>query len=103
LRRCADVFVVTKLERLARSIADLMAVLQALERKRVVVRILNLGLDTQTPAGKLMLAVLGRVVQFERELRLHANGEVSPKRSRSANLCSTCGDSFCQKSFPKKG
>jgi DNA invertase Pin-like site-specific DNA recombinase len=36
-----------------------MAILQALERKRVAVRILNLGMDTQTPTDKLMLTVLG--------------------------------------------
>jgi DNA invertase Pin-like site-specific DNA recombinase len=57
--RDGDVFVVTKLDRLARSVADLMPILQALERKRVAVRILNLGMDTQTPTGKLMLTVLG--------------------------------------------
>ena len=51
--REGDVFVVAKLDRLARSVADLMAILQALERKRVGVRILNLGMDTQTPTGKL--------------------------------------------------
>ena len=57
--REGDVFVVTKLDRLARSITDLMAILQALGRKGVAVRILNLGMDTQTPTGKLMLTVLG--------------------------------------------
>ena len=57
--RNGDVFVVIKLDRLARSVADLMPILQALERKRVAVRILNLGMDTQTPTGKLMLPVLG--------------------------------------------
>jgi DNA invertase Pin-like site-specific DNA recombinase len=35
--RDGDVFVVTKLDRLARSVADLMAILQALERKGVAV------------------------------------------------------------------
>jgi DNA invertase Pin-like site-specific DNA recombinase len=40
--REGDVFVVTKLDRLARSITDLMAILQALGRKGVAVRILNL-------------------------------------------------------------
>jgi hypothetical protein len=35
-----------------------MAILQALERKRVAVRILNLGVDTQTPTGKLMLTLV---------------------------------------------
>lgn len=45
---------------------NLMAILQALERKRVGVRILNLGMDTQTPTGKLMLTVMGAIAQLER-------------------------------------
>jgi DNA invertase Pin-like site-specific DNA recombinase len=73
--RDGDVFVVTKLDRLARSVADLMAILQALERKRVAVRILNLGMDTQTPTGKLMVTVLGGVAQFEREIMLERQRE----------------------------
>jgi DNA invertase Pin-like site-specific DNA recombinase len=73
--RDGDVFVVTKLDRLARSVADLMAILQALERKRVAMRILNLGMDTQTPTGKLMLTVLGGVAQFEREMMLERQRE----------------------------
>jgi DNA invertase Pin-like site-specific DNA recombinase len=73
--REGDVFVVTKLDRLARSVADLMAILQLLERKRVGVRILNLGIDTQTPTGKLMLTVLGGVAQFEREMMLERQRE----------------------------
>jgi DNA invertase Pin-like site-specific DNA recombinase len=52
-----------------------MASLQALERKRVGVRILNLGMDTQTPAGKLMLTVLGAIAQFEREIMLERQRE----------------------------
>ncbi len=65
--REGDIFVVAKLDRLARSVPDLMTILQALERKRVGVRILNLGMDTQTPTGKLMLTVLGAIAQFERD------------------------------------
>ena len=83
--RDGDVFVVTKLDRLARSVADLMAILQALERKRVAVRILNLGMDTQTPTDKLMVRVLGGVAQFEREVMLERQRKASPKRSRLAN------------------
>src|ERR1700732_4054433 len=41
--REGDVFVVTKIDRLARSIIDLMTIIQALERKKVPVKILNLG------------------------------------------------------------
>ena len=47
--RESDVFVVTKLDRLARSITDLMAILQALERKGVTVWILNLAWTPKRP------------------------------------------------------
>ncbi len=73
--REGDIFVVTKLDRLARSVLDLMAILRVLEQKRVGVRILNLGMDTQTPTSKLMLTVLGAIAQFEREMMLERQRE----------------------------
>jgi DNA invertase Pin-like site-specific DNA recombinase len=73
--REGDIFVVSKLDRLARSVSNLMAILETLEQKRVGVRILNLGMDTQTPTGKLMLTVLGAVAQFEREMMLERQRE----------------------------
>ena len=73
--REGDTFVVTKIDRLARSVADLMAIIQELENKNVGVRILNLGMDTGTPTGKLMLTVLGGVAQFEREIMLERQRE----------------------------
>ncbi len=65
----------TKLDRLARSVADLMTIIKTLEQKEVGLRILNLGMDTQTPTGKLMLTVLGGVAQFEREMMLELQRE----------------------------
>jgi DNA invertase Pin-like site-specific DNA recombinase len=73
--RDGDVFVVTKLNRLARSVTDLMAMFQALEHKRVAMRILNLGVDTRTPLGHLMLTVLGEVAELEREIMLERQRE----------------------------
>lgn len=73
--RESDVLVVTKLDRLARSVADLMATVQILDRKKVALRVLNLGMDTHTPTGKLMLTVLGGVAQFEREMMLERQRE----------------------------
>ena len=70
--REGDLLVVSKLDRLARSVRELMTIL---EGKRVGVRILNLGLDTETPTGKLMLTVLGAVAQFEREMMLERQRE----------------------------
>ncbi|MGJ0491027.1 recombinase family protein [Methylobacter sp.] len=73
--REGDVLVATKLDRLARSVADLMTIIQTLEKKQAGLRILNLGMDTQTPTGKLMLTVLGGVAQFEREIMLERQRE----------------------------
>lgn len=73
--REGDVLVATKLDRLARSVADLMTIIDTLEQKAVGLRILNLGMDTQTPTGKLMLTVLGGVAQFEREMMLERQRE----------------------------
>jgi len=73
--REGDVLVVTKLDRLARSVADLMVIIQRLEQKLVGLRILNLGMDTQTPTGKLMMTVLGGIAQFEREMMLERQRE----------------------------
>jgi DNA invertase Pin-like site-specific DNA recombinase len=38
-------------------------------------RVLNLGMDTQTPTGRLMLTVLGGIAQFEREMMLERQRE----------------------------
>lgn len=73
--REGDVLVVTKLDRLARSVRDLMTIIHRLERKQVGLRILSLGMDTQTPTGKLMLTVLGGIAQFKREMMLERQRE----------------------------
>jgi DNA invertase Pin-like site-specific DNA recombinase len=62
--------VVTKLDWLTRSITDLLQTLHLLELKKVEVEILNLGLDTSAPTGKLILTVVGGIAQFEREMML---------------------------------
>jgi len=78
--REGDVLVVTKLDRLSRSVSHLMRIIQALERKDAGLRVLNLGMDTSTPTGKLMLTVLGGLAQFEREMMLERQREGVAKR-----------------------
>lgn len=73
--REGDVLVVTKLDRLARSVTDLMATIQKLDTKAVGLRVLNMGMNTHTPTGKLMLTVLGGIAQFEREMMLERQRE----------------------------
>jgi DNA invertase Pin-like site-specific DNA recombinase len=73
--REGDVMVVTKLDRLARSMLDLMGIKARLDAKGIELRILAINLDTSTPTGKLMMNVLGSVAQFEREMMLERQRE----------------------------
>ena len=73
--REGDVLVVTKLDRLARSVSDLVGITKDLKAKGVELRILALNLDTSTPTGKLMLNLLGSIAEFERELMLERQRE----------------------------
>lgn len=73
--RSGDTLVVTKLDRLARSVPHLVEILGQLEAKVVALRILDMSIDTSTPNGKLMLNILGSVAQFEREIMLERQRE----------------------------
>jgi DNA invertase Pin-like site-specific DNA recombinase len=63
-----DVFVVTKLDRLARSVVDLSNIVQRLEEKKVDLVVLDQGIDTTTIYGKLQFNILAAIGEFERGL-----------------------------------
>lgn len=68
--RSGDTLVVTRLDRLARSVGDLFKIIDGLSEKGVVFRCLQqAGVDTDTSSGRLMLAVLGAVAAFEADIR----------------------------------
>lgn len=73
--REGDTFAVTKIDRLARSVLNLWEIVGRLEQRGVALRVLNLGLDTSTPTGKLMLTMLGGVAEFERSMMLERQRE----------------------------
>lgn len=73
--REGDTLIVTKLDRLARSVADLVSITSRLNAKGVGLRILAMNLDTTTPTGKLMVNLLGSIAEFERELMLERQRE----------------------------
>jgi DNA invertase Pin-like site-specific DNA recombinase len=66
---------VTKIDRLARSVADLCAIVAKIERKGASMQILAVNLDTASSTGRLMLNVIGSVAQFEREMMLERQRE----------------------------
>ncbi|WP_336979014.1 recombinase family protein [Brevundimonas nasdae] len=68
--RDGDVLIVTRLDRLARSITDLRQIIDRLTAKEVGFRALQQGdLDTSTSNGRLMLNMLGAFAEFEADLR----------------------------------
>lgn len=73
--RDGDRLVVTKLDRLARSMRDLLEIVERIEAKGAGLRILAMNLDTTTATGKLMLNVLGSVAEFERSMMLERQRE----------------------------
>lgn len=67
--RRGDTIVVTRIDRLARSIADLSAIVRELEGKGVALRATEQPINTGTAAGKAFLGMLGVFAEFETNIR----------------------------------
>lgn len=66
--RPGDTLVVWKLDRLGRSLQDLIKILGVLERRGIGFCSVSDQIDTTTPAGKLVFHITGAVAEFERTL-----------------------------------
>lgn len=73
--RDGDALVITKLDRLARSVAHLVAIGERLASKGVALKVLDQAIDTSNSTGRLMFNMLGAIAQFERELMLERQRE----------------------------
>lgn len=93
--REGDTLVVTRLDRLARSVGDLHRIIEKLTGKGAAFRCLNQsGVDTDTSTGRLMLAILGAVAAFENDIRRERQMEGVQKarlagkyKGRPATIC----------------
>lgn len=84
-RRRFDVVVVTKLDRLARSVRHLVNLTAEFEALGVGLVVLDQGLDTSTPSGRLLFHVLGAIAEFEHSLireRVVAGMEAAKRRGK---------------------
>ncbi len=80
-----DVLVVWKLDRLGRSLSQLIEVVDSLKEKNMAFKSLTEALDTTTPSGELLFHVFGALAQFERALiseRVTAGLEAARNRGR---------------------
>jgi hypothetical protein len=85
--REGDALVITRLDRLARSVGDLFSILDRLQGKRVEFRCLQQpGVDTDSSTGRLMLAILGAVAAFEADIARSVKPMVSRKQGRLGSI-----------------
>src|SRR3954471_8142235 len=76
--REGDTFVITRLDRLARSTQDLLNIVQRLEQKGVAFRVLDFGgsvVDTTKAVDRLLISVFACFAEFERNLMLERQRE----------------------------
>jgi len=83
--REGDCLVVWRLDRLGRSLKELISIMELLNEHNIDLRSLNESLDTSTPTGKLTFHLFGAIAEFERNLiseRTKAGLAAARKRGR---------------------
>ena len=61
-----DVLVATRVDRLGRSAVQILSLADQLKKKNIHLKIIDLGVDTRTLAGQMVLGVMSQIAEFER-------------------------------------
>jgi DNA invertase Pin-like site-specific DNA recombinase len=83
--RKGDVLVVWKLDRLSRSLRDVLTIMERIQEEKAGFRSLTEAIDTTTPAGRMMMQMIGSFAEFERAMlreRTRAGLEAARKEGR---------------------
>jgi DNA invertase Pin-like site-specific DNA recombinase len=85
--QAGDTLVICKLDRLARSLRELLTMAADLEARGVHLQVLDQQIDTSTPAGRLTFHVLGAVAEFERSMATERTRDsVAHRRATGGNI-----------------
>jgi DNA invertase Pin-like site-specific DNA recombinase len=81
--RQGDTLMVSELSRLGRSTSQLSQLADDLSDRGIALRILNLGIDTGTPSGRLVYQIIAAVAEMERDLLVErTNSGLAASRAR---------------------
>lgn len=81
--RDGDTLIVTKLDRLGRSVRNLKEIADQLEQQGIALKALSQGIDTTTPGGRLFFHMLAAIAEFEHDLIVERTQEgLSAARAR---------------------
>lgn len=83
--RAGDSLVIWRLDRLGRSLKDLVTIIEDLRNTGVGFKSLNDGIDTSSPMGKLQFGIFAALAEYEREIivqRTRAGLEAAKKRGK---------------------
>lgn len=83
--RPGDTIIIWKLDRLSRSLSDLLKIIDKLAKKEADLKCLTEPVDTTSPAGKMMVHLIGAFAEFERaqlKARTKAGLEAAAKRGK---------------------
>ena len=83
--RSGDVLVVWKLDRLSRSLRDVLALMEQVQDAKAGFRSLTEAVDTTTPAGRMMMQMVGAFAEFERAM-LRERTKAGLESARKAEL-----------------
>lgn len=82
-----DVLMATRVDRLGRSAIQILSLAEQLREKGVHLKILDLGIDTRTLAGQLVLGVMSQIAEFEREQsKIKQKNGIALARSKGRHL-----------------
>ncbi|MGC8030431.1 recombinase family protein, partial [Salmonella enterica] len=66
--RAGDIVIVAAIDRLGRSVAEVTRTIAHLGERRILLRALREGIDTATPTGRAVAAIMGTLAELELEL-----------------------------------
>ncbi len=92
--RDGDTFIVLSLDRLARSLHDLLTITEELQKKGVFLKSIKENIDLSGPGGRLMFSVFGAFAEFERSL-------IAERRTQGIEIAKSKGKRFGRPAIQK--